>query len=106
MTANDLPILMALFWYGFSLPYVLLVWLRRLNPQWGSIAPAETSAAVPFILRFMLSVLGVVGAFGAASIVARLRHQIPDADWVCLAGSAVGILLAYLLHLRKAQKHE
>ncbi|MCL4681770.1 MAG: hypothetical protein KJZ92_10880 [Rhodocyclaceae bacterium] len=104
MNIDDLPIFLGLFWYGFSLTYVILVWFWRVWPQWDRKAPDEQKSylsPVPYIFRLVISVLGIAGALGGAALVATFRHRVPGVDACFLAGLFVGIMLAYRLHLRK-----
>ena len=103
MNIDDLPLLMAVFWQGFSLPYIILVWFQRLRPQWDPSYPNVSTSVprpVPYLGRLALSILGICGALGAAALTATLRHHVGGISAAFLVGFAVGMLAAYLLHIR------
>jgi hypothetical protein len=103
MDIDRIPLLFAFFWVGFSLSYAYLSWFARIKPQFGTKVAIELRplATVSYPVRFLLAVFGVAGALGAAGLLGQ--HRGAGTDTSFLIGLVAGVLIAYTLHLRRAQ---
>jgi hypothetical protein len=103
LNLDNLTLLMGFAWLGFSLSYLVLSWLGRMSRRFEAKAIPSTEsskAPVPLAVRLALSILGLTGALGTASLVGTFRSQIPWIDGAVLVGLFLGVLLAYLLDWR------
>lgn len=103
MNADDISMLLAVFWIGLSISYMILTWAwqvaaARAEPESGSLIK-KAHSGIPYAIRIALSVIGISGAFGAETLTVYLKNQLIGVDVVVLGGFAVGILLA--LAMRK-----
>jgi len=99
MDIDRIPVLMAFFWVGFSLAYVVLAWFTRIKPQFDfkdttHIRPVNP---VSYPIRLTLAAIGLVGAFGAAGLAGEYRG--PGTDVSFLVGLITGVFIAYKLHM-------
>ena len=94
---------MGFFWVGFSLSYISLLWILRLEvrPNDKSVVDRRTLPTVPYAVRFLLTLIAGSGALGAAGLAGRFRG--PGTDESLVLGFAAGVLLAYVLHMRKGK---
>jgi len=86
---------MGLFWVGFSLSYVALIWVQRASAA-GKLGRslAESFGPATLALRLTFTVLTLIGALGAAGLVSEIRTHIPWADAAFLFGLGLGLLMA------------
>jgi hypothetical protein len=103
MDIDAIPMLLAFFWIGFSLPYALLSWLSRVKPQFTIIAThfPLLPPRISYPVRLALAVIGIVGCLGAAGLIGELRGRVVGIDAALLVGLVVGVLIAYELHFRR-----
>jgi len=99
MVLDALPILLAFFWVGFSLAYVVTSWFARLLPQFGSKLRGR---AVSFPVRLVMTLVALSGALGTAALLGTHRMQSPGIDIAFLTGAALGLGVSYVLHFRKS----
>ena len=99
MSPDDLLLLMALFWQGFSLSFVTVIWFQRLAPQF---SPRDDVGwpRISYGLRVILALFGLFGAFGIAALSSKFRGQIAGSDAVLVVGLIVGVGIAFALRVR------
>jgi len=106
MDIDAVPMLLAFFWIGFSLPYAGLSWLSRVKPQFTIIATDfPRLPRVSYPVRLALAVIGIAGGLGAAGLIGEFRGRV-GIHAAFLAGFVVGVLIAYALHFRRKQPHD
>jgi hypothetical protein len=99
MNPDNVLLLMALFWQGFSLSFVTVIWFQRLAPQFSH----RHDGGLPRVslgLRVVISLLGLSGAFGTAALSSQFRGQVAGTDAILVAGLIVGIGIAFALRAR------
>lgn len=104
MTLDNLPFLMALLWQGLSLSFITMFWFQWLAPQFGKNKGIEQQQNIPFSIRIVLSILVLLGALGAATLLGRFRGEIPGTDVTFVVGLAVGVLIAVAMRSRSRSK--
>ena len=104
MNLDNVPLLMALFWQGFSLSFVTVSWFQRLAPQFKNGVDAGRLPRVPLGIRFALSLLALCGALGAADLLSRLRGQISGTDAALVIGLAIGVWMAFILSNKESKE--
>ena len=95
---DGIPLLMGIFWAGFSLAYVLFLWIQRASAT-GYLGRAFADLLGPtgFPIRFAFTLLGLSGALGCAGLVGFLRARVAYSDTAFLLGLMIGILMATLM---------
>jgi len=107
MDIDAVPMLLAFFWIGFSLPYAVLSWLSRLKPQFTIIATDfPLLPRVSYPVRLALAVIGIAGCLGAAGLIGEFRGRVVGIHGALLVGLVVGVLIAYALHFRRKRPHD
>jgi hypothetical protein len=85
------------FWLGFSLAFVILVWIHHLcvynkGPHSETSSPHYLSRA----MRITLTCIGAIGVLGAAGLWQRFGAGVP---WTALA-FGIGVVVAFLVAAR------
>lgn len=103
MTIDVIPLLMGFFWVGFSLSYITLLWILRVEGHPGDRLVADRLALprVRYTVRLLFAFMVLTGALGAAGLLGRFRA--PGTDVSFVLGLVAGVLIAYALHVRKGQ---
>lgn len=93
-------ILIAMFWYGFSLSFITLAWMKWLSLRSETIDGVLKTPRVPFVMQLAFALGSIFGSAGGAVLVGSLRYRVIGSDWMFITGVVAGVLLAYLLILR------
>lgn len=97
MTDRDLTLLLVLLWLGFSFAFLIVAWSWRFTLVSGKVQFREkevTIKRVRFPMRLAISVIGLAGAFGAASLTGMLLKEIKGSEIAFLVGVGLGLWAA------------
>jgi hypothetical protein len=85
------------FWLGFSLAFVILVWIHHLCVHNKALDIGESSPHyLSRAMRIMLTCIGAIGVLGAAGVWQRFGAAVP---WTALA-FGIGVVAAFLIAVR------
>jgi len=99
MRGDSLPLLVNVFWQGFSLTFFLTVLVQWVRPEFDQRVvfndlPDSRKRVLP-ASRIGMGLISLAGTYGVAAFLGTFREQLPaSADAVFVIGLTVGIWIA------------
>jgi hypothetical protein len=101
MNVDNIPLLMAFFWQGFSLTFMIFIWYQRATfrrEEHEKTASKSSLTPLPLLVHVTLSFAGFCGALGAAGLIGMFNIQVPETSIAFVIALFIGMWAGFMLN--------